>query len=130
MLPAIDQDRALNFYLDTLGFEKRADFSYGNGSRWIEVAPAGSPNALALVPPSEGRPAGGHQAHCAFTSTDIEVDHVTFRARGADVDEQIARRGVARSGLVSIEATARDPVPPQVFIRDSEGNRILVVERA
>jgi hypothetical protein len=33
-----DQDRALRFYLDTLGFEKRADFTCGEDSRWMEVA--------------------------------------------------------------------------------------------
>src|SRR6266404_7353627 len=37
-VPVADQKRALVFYLDKLGFEKRADFSYAEGSRWIEVA--------------------------------------------------------------------------------------------
>ena len=37
-VPVADQDRALGFYLDTLGFEKRADFTYGEDSRWMEVA--------------------------------------------------------------------------------------------
>ena len=49
-VPVADQKRALVFYLDKLGFEKRADFSYGEGSRWIEVAPPGSAIAIALVP--------------------------------------------------------------------------------
>src|SRR5215217_3927616 len=38
-VPVADQDRALGFYLDTLGFEKRADFTYGEDTRWMEVAP-------------------------------------------------------------------------------------------
>jgi hypothetical protein len=37
-----------------LGLEKRADFPYREGSRWIEVAPPGAANAIALVSPSEG----------------------------------------------------------------------------
>lgn len=41
-VPVADQDRALEFYLSKLGFEKRADFPYGEGSRWIEVAPPGA----------------------------------------------------------------------------------------
>ena len=53
-VPVADQDRALEFYLDKLGFEKRADFPYGEGGRWVEVAPPGSANAIALVPPREG----------------------------------------------------------------------------
>jgi catechol 2,3-dioxygenase-like lactoylglutathione lyase family enzyme len=37
-VPVADQDRALRFYIDKLGFKKRADFAYGNGSRWIEMS--------------------------------------------------------------------------------------------
>ena len=51
--PAADQDRALGFYLDTLGFEKRADFTYGGYSRRMEVAPPGAANTIALVPLTE-----------------------------------------------------------------------------
>jgi hypothetical protein len=32
-VPVADQDLALGFYLDTLGFKKRADFTYGEDSR-------------------------------------------------------------------------------------------------
>jgi hypothetical protein len=38
-VPVADQDRALEFSLGKLGFEKRGDFPYGGGSRWVEVAP-------------------------------------------------------------------------------------------
>jgi catechol 2,3-dioxygenase-like lactoylglutathione lyase family enzyme len=123
-----DQKRALVFYLDKLGFEKRADFSYAEGSRWIEVAPQGSAIAIALIPPSEGKPAGGDETHCAFTTDDIEADHATLRARGVDVDAEIARKGKCRTGLVSVEVTIADPVPPQFFFRDPGGNRFLIVE--
>jgi len=129
-VPVADQDRALDFYLDKLGFEKRADFPYGGGSRWIEVAPPGSAIAIALVPPSEGRSAGGDEARCALTTDDIEADHATLRARGVDVDAEIARTGTPRSGLVSIEATVADPVPAQFFFRDIDGNRFLIVQPA
>jgi catechol 2,3-dioxygenase-like lactoylglutathione lyase family enzyme len=127
-IPVGDQDRALKFYLDKLGFEKRADFPYGEGSRWIEVAPPGAKNTISLVPPSEGKSAGSDQAHCAFATEDIEADHATLRARGVDVDAEIARVGKRRSGLVSVEATVRDPVPSQFFFRDPDGNRFLIVQ--
>jgi catechol 2,3-dioxygenase-like lactoylglutathione lyase family enzyme len=127
-IPVGDQDRALRFYVDKLGFEKRADFAYGNGSRWIEVAPPGATNTISLVPPSEGKSAGGDQAHCAFATKDIEADHSTFRARGVDVDAEIARKGKHRSGLVSVDATVPDPVPSQFFFRDPDGNRFLIVQ--
>ncbi len=81
-VPVADQDRALEFYLEKLGFEKLGDWPYGNGSRWIEVAPQGSINKIALVPQSEGIASRSDITHCAFASTDIEADHKTLRTRG------------------------------------------------
>lgn len=127
-VPVADQERALAFYLDELGFEKRADFAYGERGRWIEVAPPGSVNAIALVPPSEGEPAGGDEAHCAFATEDIEAAHATLRSRGVDVDAEIACTGKRRAGLVSTDVSVEDPVPPQFFLRDPDGNRFLIVE--
>jgi catechol 2,3-dioxygenase-like lactoylglutathione lyase family enzyme len=129
-VPVADQERALKFYLDKLGFEKRADFPYGDGSRWIEVAPPGATNTIALVPPSEGESARGDETLCAFQTADIEADHARLRATGVDVDAEIARTGTSRPGLVSLAVTVKDPLPPQLYFRDSEGNRFLIVEPA
>ena len=128
LVPASDQDRSLEFYVGKLGFEKRADFLYGGQHRWIEVAPPGAANAIALVPPSEGGTAGGDVARCALAAADIETVHATLRARGVDVDAEIARAGTPRSGLVSTAVSVEDPVPPQFFVRDPDGNRFLIVQ--
>jgi catechol 2,3-dioxygenase-like lactoylglutathione lyase family enzyme len=127
-VPVADQERALAFYRDRLGFEARVDFEYGDGLRWVEVAPPGSTFAIALVPPGEGTAAGGDQAHCALLSEDIEADHAGLRDRGVDVDEQIGRTGTSRPGLLSVDVTVPDPVPAQFFFRDLDGNRFLVVQ--
>jgi hypothetical protein len=84
-------------------------------------------NSIALVPPSEGKSAAGDRTYCAFTTTNIESDHATLRARGVNVDAKIARKGSGRPGLISIEVTIEDPVPPQFFFRDVDGNRFLIV---
>jgi catechol 2,3-dioxygenase-like lactoylglutathione lyase family enzyme len=125
-----DQERALAFYRDTLGFELRVDFTYGGGIRWIEVAPSGAGNTIALVGPREGGPAGGERTYCAFATDDIEADHAGLRARGVDVDDEIATAGRTRPGLLSTDATVPDPVPAQFFFRDPDGNRFLVVQAA
>ena len=127
-VPVSDQDRSLEFFVDKLGFEKRAEFAYGEQHRWIEVAPPGAANALALVPPSEGASAGGDVARCAFATADIETAHATLRAQGVDVDAAIAQAGTARSGLISTAVSVEDPVPPQFFVRDPDGNRFLIVQ--
>jgi catechol 2,3-dioxygenase-like lactoylglutathione lyase family enzyme len=45
-VPVDDIDQALRFYCDVLGMEKRKDLPTGEGNRYVEVAPAGSPTAL------------------------------------------------------------------------------------
>jgi catechol 2,3-dioxygenase-like lactoylglutathione lyase family enzyme len=115
IVPVSDQDRALEFYLEKLGFEKRADIPYGRGERWVEVAPAGAATNIALIPPREGEPTGV-DTRVAFASEDVDADHAELDARGVDVDEQVMRMG--------------DPVPPMFFFRDQDGNRFLVVQRS
>lgn len=50
-----DQDKALEFYVGTLGFEKRIDFPSPAG-RWIEVTPAGSPPRSGKLPRHAANP--------------------------------------------------------------------------
>jgi catechol 2,3-dioxygenase-like lactoylglutathione lyase family enzyme len=127
-VPVSDQDRSLEFFVGRLGFEKRGDFLYGGRHRWVEVAPPGASNTIALVPPSEGNLVGSDAARCAFATTDIEAAHATLRARGVDVDGEIARAGTPRPGLVSTAVSVDDPVPPQFFVRDPDENRFLIVQ--
>lgn len=122
-----DQERALAFYRDTLGFELRADFTYGGGIRWIEVAPPGAANSLALVGPGEGRSADSDRTYCALATADIEADHAALRGQGVDVGE-IATAGGSRPGLLCTDARVPDPVPAQFLFRDPDGNRFLVVQ--
>jgi hypothetical protein len=48
-VPASDQGRAESFYVDTLGFELWTENAFGEGMRWIEVAPKGSTTSLSFV---------------------------------------------------------------------------------
>jgi catechol 2,3-dioxygenase-like lactoylglutathione lyase family enzyme len=114
MVPVSDQDRAVAFYVDTLGFEKRTDTPYGDGDRWVEVAPAGAETTVALVPPREGESVG-IQTRTGFTTEDIDADHADLQAQGVDVDPEVMRMG--------------DPVPPMFFFRDPDGNNFLIVQR-
>src|SRR5919201_5977834 len=88
IVPVTDQDRALEFYVDKLGFEKRTDTPYGEGERWIEVAPPGAATTIALVPPREGESAG-IETRTGFTTEDVDADHADLKARGVDVDEAV-----------------------------------------
>jgi catechol 2,3-dioxygenase-like lactoylglutathione lyase family enzyme len=115
IVPVSDQDRAIEFYLDKLGFEKRTDVPFGKneGERWVEVAPPGAATTIAIVPPREGEPTG-IETRIALASDDIDADHAILRERGVDVDAEVMRMG--------------GPVPPMFFLRDPDGNRLFLVE--
>jgi catechol 2,3-dioxygenase-like lactoylglutathione lyase family enzyme len=123
-----DQEKALGFYTQQLGFEKRGDFPYGDGLRWIEVAPPGSQFAIALAPPGEGVPHDRDLTHCALIVDDIEAMHAQLRERGVNVDAQIGKNGTSRAGLASEGVRIPDPVPAQFCFCDPDGNRYLVVQ--
>ena len=109
-----DTDRAIEFYCDTLGFEKVVDTPMGEGMRWVEVSVSGTPTTIALAPPPPGQEAGGSQTGIILDSTDLEADHATLKAAGVDVDEEITAYG--------------DPVPPMFWLRDPDGNSLIVVQ--
>ena len=82
-----DQDKALGFYTDALGFEKRSDEPMEDGARWIEVAPAGSETSIFLEPAStEGR--AGTWANIIFECDDIHATHKELRSRGVQFSEE------------------------------------------
>lgn len=126
-VPVEDQDEAIAFYRDVLGFEQRVDFTYGT-RRWVEVAPVGSVFVLALVPPSEGRVTDRTATRCAIVSTDVDADHQRMIDAGVDVDPEVGRAGTSRPGLVSTDVIVPDPSPAQFCFRDRDGNRFLVVQ--
>jgi predicted enzyme related to lactoylglutathione lyase len=110
ILPVSDQERALEFFRDVLGFETRVDGEFGDG-RWLEVAPPGAATSIALQP---GEPGVG-DTEVSFATDDADADHAALREAGVDVDAEVMRMG--------------DYVPPMFTFRDPDGNRFRVVER-
>src|SRR3954447_26423809 len=53
VIPVTNQDRAIEFYVDTLGSEPRAAAPSGNGYRGVEAPPPGAETTIAIVPPPE-----------------------------------------------------------------------------
>src|SRR6476661_6357360 len=82
MFTIADQDAALAFYTEKLGFELRSDTPFGeNGEmRWVEVAPPGSATRLALNPPmGGGQPGGGS---IGVETPDVLGEHARLSAIG------------------------------------------------
>ena len=123
MVPVTDQDQALAFFVDALGFEKRADFEYADGERWVEVAPPGAASQVTLVQARDGR-AAGIETGLSFNSTDVEADHAALRARGVDVDAAILGED---DPPVPWAGGVLAGIPPMFLVRDPDGNSFLIV---
>jgi catechol 2,3-dioxygenase-like lactoylglutathione lyase family enzyme len=118
-VPVSDQERALRFYTETLGFEVRLDVPMGDGGRWIQVAAPGGRVPVALVAAGEGTGAGvgarvGVDTGITFSTPDAEGDRARLAWAGADVDELLRWPGV----------------PLMFIVRDPDGNQLKVMEPA
>jgi catechol 2,3-dioxygenase-like lactoylglutathione lyase family enzyme len=113
MVPVADQDAAIAFYTDKLGFSLAADVPFGDGERWVEVAPPDGGAALALVPPrGDYRP--GRMTGVALETADARADRDELAAKGVDVDAE----------LMGGDGT----VPLLFSFRDHDANHLMVVE--
>jgi catechol 2,3-dioxygenase-like lactoylglutathione lyase family enzyme len=109
-----DTDRAIDFYVGTLGFEKVVDVPMGPDMQWVEVALPGAQTTVALAPPPPGQEPGGSQTGIFLDTSDVDADHAALRAAGVDVDGEVSRYG--------------DPVPPMFWLRDPDSNSLGVVQ--
>jgi len=87
-----DQEKALRFYTEVLGFVKKADFGQGN-FRWLTVASTEEPEGTELQLALNDDPAAkafqqarfqqGQPAAMFFTD-DVQADYERMKARGAE----------------------------------------------
>jgi catechol 2,3-dioxygenase-like lactoylglutathione lyase family enzyme len=112
-VPVSDQDRrARSFYTETLGFELRTENAFGEGMRWIEVAPQSSTTSLSLVTWFEAMPPGSLQG-LVLTVDDV---HATY--------EELLAKGVP------FEFAPREmPGGLQAVFRDPDGNGFVIASR-
>lgn len=111
-VPVTDQDRAVEFYVGTLGLDKRLDVPAEQlGGRWIEVAPPGSTTTIALVPARPGATTGV-ETGIRLTTADAVSLRKELAARGVGVDELLRWEGV----------------PPMFAFRDPDGNGLEITE--
>jgi len=90
------------------------DVPMGEAMRWVEVALPGAATTIALAPPPEGQQAGGGQTGICLDTSDVDADHAALKAAGVDVDDEVARWG--------------GPVPPMFWLRDPDGNALIIVQ--
>ena len=109
-VPVNNQESALRFYVDTLGFTVLRDNPTPNGGRWIELAPGGDNVIVTLEPatPEITRGAIGIR----FTTDDADRAHAALTAANVDTDEILRWPGV----------------PAMFAFRDPDGNAFSITE--
>lgn len=115
-VPVADQDRAVRFYAERLGFEVRLDVPAPTG-RWVQVAAPGGRVAVALLRAEPGAETGdrvGVDTGITFWTSDAAADHAALRAAGVDTDELLRWPGV----------------PAMFAFRDQDGNGLKIMEAA
>lgn len=110
-VPVSNQDDAIDFYVGTLGFEKRLDAPISPTMRWIEVAPRGAGTSIALIA-GDRSPAG--ETGIRFSVPDADAEHAAMQASGITVGDMLRWDGV----------------PPMYVFSDPDGNRFEIVEMA
>jgi lactoylglutathione lyase len=111
-IPVDDQDAALRFYTETLGFRVLRDNPTPNGGRWVELAPGGDNAVVTLEPAAPGLTRGA--IGIRFTTDDAEAAHAALVDAGVDADEILRWPGV----------------PAMFAFRDPDGNTFSITETA
>jgi catechol 2,3-dioxygenase-like lactoylglutathione lyase family enzyme len=119
-----DQERALDFYVNTLGWEKRIDAMMGDGYRFITVAPPGGQAELALgdarmfsIEPGAGITRGRGMEGSSGITFAVDDLEGTYRT--------LSERGVKFSG-------PPEPMPwgdLATWLLDPDGNRFFFTGR-
>lgn len=112
LVPVSDQDEAIRFYTNTLGFSLAVDVPFGQGERWVEVTPPGGAT-IALVPP-QGEFQPGRDTGIALDSPDVAADHAELRDKEVDVDAELMGGGGG--------------VPLMFFFRDRDRNQLMMIQ--
>src|SRR5947209_2549592 len=112
-IPVRDQDRALGFYTDKLGFRVLTDQQMSASQRWIELSIPGAETGIVLFTPE------GHEDRIGtFVNTSWEVDNLD------KTYQELLGRGVEFDG-----APQKQPWGSFVKMKDSEGNLVVLSAR-
>ncbi len=107
-----DQERAVDFYVNKLGFTMFTNIPMGEGpnNSWIEVGPAGSTTHIFLEPSSEPRPA----LTLVFTCADAHATCAEMREQGVEISQEVTV----------------NPWGTRFQFKDPDGNEFLVNQPA
>lgn len=109
-IPVQDQDRALKFYTEKLGFKVATNQEMGPGRRWIELRIGKAESRIVLFTMEGEEARVGTRMNCSLACDDVEA---TWR--------QLSERGVEFE-----TAPQKQPWGTYAIMKDSEGNRFVI----
>ena len=109
-----DQEAALKFYTEKLGFEVRNNQPMGPQGNWLEVAPPGAQTRLVVFPRSMMEDWEQRKPSIVFGCEDVEAAHRELSERGVDFKQTPTEEAW---GTYAVFA-------------DPEGNEFVLVEGA
>lgn len=112
-VPTRDQDRALAFYTEKLGFRLITDQPFGPDQRWIELGIGNSDTRFVLFTPPGEDGTAGCRFNGALACDNVEATHRQLSARGVEFEAPPARQAWGTFAVML----------------DSEGNRFVLSSR-
>lgn len=83
-IPTTDQDRALTFYTEKLGFQVATDQVFNDKQRWIELRIANSATRVVLFTPEGHENRVGTFFNGSFACDDVPATYRQLKSRGVD----------------------------------------------
>ena len=112
-VPVKDQDRALAFYTEKLGFAVATDQPSGDGQRWIELRIPGAETKLVLFTPPGHEGRVGEFMAMSFWSDDVQRTYELLRGRGVEFAQPPKAASWGTSAI----------------FKDSEGNQFVLSDK-
>lgn len=111
-IPVADQDRALAFYTEKLGFRLSTDQPFNDKQRWIELSIPGAQTGVVLFTMPGGLQPGS-MMNLSFSSDDVETTAATLESRGVEF----------------VSPPRKESWGTSAIIKDSEGNTLVISSR-
>ena len=111
-IPAVDQDRALAFYTNLLGFKVVTDQPFSDTQRWIELRVGTSDTHFVLFT-TDGGPKPGSTFNGALACDDVERTYQELKAKG----------------VAFTAAPQKQPWGTFATFKDPEGNELVLSSR-
>lgn len=98
-----DQDKAIDFFVNKLGFDLVSDDQFGEGQRWVEVKTPEGQTSINISKASEFGMTLGNFAGLVFYSDDVKGTVADLRSKGVEITEE------ANEQMWGVQAQFKDP---------------------